>query len=350
MDSFRKNILQFNHQLGRSGLGGYNLEKLKNRRFDGLIIYGMGGSGLAGEILKSVKEEIGLKLPIIIWKDYGLPACRSLDGGGSRAERPDSPFKNPLHIFVSFSGATEETLSGIKSLLKAQSSKPRLRRDLGGQVKANLAAITSGGELKKIVLQNRLPLILFPAADLTPRQAVGRMFYGLVKILEAAGFRLKVKEFTGLQPTKFEVPGGLLARKLKNRFVLIYTDQKNYQLGYIWKIKFNETAKTPAFNNVLPEMNHNEIVGFEKAGGKFAAIFLNDAANFRIRKRFALTEKLLKEKGVLTLKLALIGSSKLEKIWNALILADWTTYFLAKLNRFDPAKTEIIAKLKKLMK
>lgn len=324
MDPFSKNIVQFNRQLGFGNLTFSNAEKFhhrKNKKNDGLIICGMGGSGLAGKILKEAQNEIGFALPIIIWTDYNLP---------------NHGFKNPLYIFVSFSGNTEETVSGLKLFLKKKTG--------------TAAVIATGGELKRLGNKHSLPMVTFAAGDLTPRQSTGNMFYGLATILQAAGFKLKVPEFTNIDPWTFESLGKNLARKFFKKLVVIYTDEKHRSIGYIWKIKFNETAKTLAFNNVLPEMNHNEIVGFERKQSPVAALFLLDKMHRRTEKRFALTRDLLKKRGVSVFDLKLTGKSKLEKTWRAVILADWTTYFLAKLNRVDPVETIFIDKLKELMR
>lgn len=320
MDRYAKNILSFNKQLTTEGLSGFNLEKLRNKKFGGLIIVGMGGSGLAGEILRGVSGEIGLNPPVIVWKSYGLPK---------------HDLKNPLYIFVSFSGDTEETISGLKAI----------------KLKANIALVAAGGELAEIGRRSGLPSVAFDPGNLTPRQATGKMFYGIVKILNSAGFNLKVKNFTGLQPKNFELTGKKLARKLKNKLILVYSDESHKHLGYIWKIKLNETSKTPAFNNVLPEMDHNEIVGFENSRFPAAALFLVDKKiNSRLLKKIKLTEVLLKGNGVSPIELNLIGKSELEETWRNIILADWTSYYLAKLNRLDPTETKIIDTLKALMK
>ncbi len=321
MDSFQKNILRFNQQLTRQNLECSKFKQLEHSNPDAIIIFGMGGSGLAGEILKAVQKEIGLRLPIIIWKDYGIP---------------DHNFKNPLHIFASFSGNTEETISGLKLLLKSRK-------------KSLIAGVTTCGELQRLCEKHDVAFVSFPAGDLTPRQATGTMFYSLIRIIEATGLHLTVPEYTAIKPSQFKSLGKTLSQKLKNRLIVIYTDQDHRPLGYIWKIKFNETAKTPAFNNVVPEMDHNEAAGFEIQRFKTAAIFLNDTSNPRMKKRFRLTEHLLKKRGVLIVRPPLSGKSQLEKTWRTIVLADWTSYFLAQVNRVDPKEIKIVEELRNLM-
>lgn len=323
MDVFEKNISEFAKQLTEKNLTGANLGKLSGARADGIIIMGMGGSGLASEVLRGVEKEIGLNLPIVIWKDYNLP---------------EHNFKKPLYIFVSFSGNTEETISGIKTLFKKRS--------------ARMAVVASGGELKNLAQKKNIPLAYFSAGSLTPRQSIGIMFYGLTKILKAAGLNVRVKDYSKvIKPEQFRNEGKKLAASLRNRIVVIYTDEAHRHLGYIWKIKTNENAKSPAFNNVLPEMDHNEIVGFENKNFKTTAIFLkNDSSHVRIKKRFKITEELLKEKGACVIELELKGKTELEKAWKMMLLADWTTYYLAKLNGSNPIETKSIDKLKKLMR
>ncbi len=214
-----------------------------------------------------------------------------------------------------------------------------------------LSAVTTGGRLKKIAETKNIPLVSFDSGGLTPRQSVGIMFYGLTKILRASGLNTETKSYSEkIDSEKFRNQGKKLSSLLKGRTVVIYTDEANKYLGYIWKIKLNETAKNPAFNNVLPEMDHNEIVSFENKKFKTAAIFLKNNPHKRIEKRFKLTEQLLKEKGVGVIELELEGKTGLEKTWRTISLADWTTYYLAKLNGSNPIETKSIDKLKKLMR
>ena len=328
MDVFQKNILEFNRQLGASGLTCLRLKLLSSARPDGIIVSGMGGSGLAGEIAKTVSQEIGLRIPVVSLKDYwrgDIAAAYHL--------------KRPLYAFVSFSGNTEETLSGFRALLRR---RPR----------PAMAALATGGELKRLAERHHTPLVTFAAAGLTPRQATGRMFYGLAQILRAADvIPRSIPEFTSLKPRAFQTAGKHVATKIRRPLVLVYTDETNKQLGYLWKIALNETAKALAFTNALPEMTHNEIVSLKRAGVKSAAIFLTDhRTSPRLQKRSRITEQLLKKWGAQVISLPLQGRTRLEKTWRTILLADWATYFLAKLNHRDPGETAVVDELKRLMK
>lgn len=319
--------MEFNRQLTRDGLQSFNLRRLKKGGYDGVVVIGMGGSGLAGELLKNLGIELGLNLPVFTWKDYGLP--------------PLSEFglKKPLYVFVSFSGNTQETLSGFNIAR---------RHPTNHRQKINLAAMTHDGELARLALKHKIPLVIFPAADLNPRQYLGKMFYGLTQILHTAHLLTPPPDYTNLNPRIFKAEGKKLARRLHGRVILLYTDRQNYGLGYAWKVKLNETAKQLAFLNLLPEMNHHELAGLLLPKIKLGALFLT-AGDGKLSKRVKINLKLLQKMGIWSKQLSLPGRNRLIRTWNGLMLADWTTYYLAKLNQVDPSENRIVEKLKVLM-
>jgi len=322
MDSFEKVIREFAGQLTYRGLTTERLNKLAGGQFDAVVVVGMGGSGLAGEILRCRRAAVGLKLPVFLWKDYGLP---ELAAWGVRS---------PLYVFVSFSGNTEETLSGLGKLPRG----------------AKAAVLAAGGQLIALARRQGLAVITFNGAGLTPRQATGRMFYGLIEILHAS--RLIPRRIPAgvnlTSPFNLRARGQKLARSLHRRLTAIYTDEANRDLGYIWKIKLNETAKTPAFANIVPEMNHNEIVSYEKPVAPTAVILMHSAPG-RLKKRFDIFGQVLRKYGARVETIDLTGRG-LDRVWNALILAEWTTFFLAKLNKVDPSAVKIVERLKALMR
>jgi glucose/mannose-6-phosphate isomerase len=321
MDPYLKHIERFNEQLTRHGLRTGNLDVLRRRASDTVILVGMGGSALPGEIVNAAAAELGLRHTVIIWKDYGLP-------------RVSHHHRSPLYIFTSFSGNTEETLSGLSEFLKMPGTKHGART----------AVIATGGALLRIAQKNGLPYITFPAGDLTPRQASGKMFYAISELLFAARLiARRPREFTHLSPAKWKRPGRALARRLNRKLIHIYTQTADWYLGYFWKIKFNESAKVPAFNNVVPEMNHNELVGFTRSPFSAAALFLkNPDAHARVAKRYRVNERLIRAQRADVITLPITGKTRLERTWNTIMYADWTTYALAKLRNVDPKETDII--------
>lgn len=316
-NSFRSAILKFNEQLSPAALEYSNLNKLAGLKPDAVIVVGMGGSGQIGGLIAGLAAELKIPVPIITWKDYGLPK---------------STFKNPLYLFISFSGDTEETLSGFS------------------QAK-NKAAICSGGQLERLAKKTKTPLAIFCGGQLAPRQAGGYMFYGAIKILKAVFKQIPLSSFTGLKPSAMENTGQKIARHLTKKLILLYTDTTNDFLAYNWKTRLNETAKRFAFTNTIPEMGHNEIVPFGKGGRDFIAVFLVDpSAHPRIQKKIRLLVKLFKKQRIQSLKITLSGKTRLEKTWKSLILADWVSYHLAKLNKINPLEIKLIDRLKELMR
>ncbi|MEK7512575.1 MAG: SIS domain-containing protein, partial [Patescibacteria group bacterium] len=204
---------------------------------DGIIVVGMGGSALAGDLLRHCAAALRLPVPIVVWKSYGLPSAVSAT--------------RPLYVFVSFSGNTEETLSGLQKLLAARNRPP-------------IGVVTTGGTLLTIAEQEGLPLARFERGSLTPREGVGYTYHGLTELLRAVFPTMRRPTVGPAFPIKrFEPQGMTLAKALKSSTPIIYTDTAFQALGYLWKINLNETAKHLAFSSVLPEAAHNEVTSFE---------------------------------------------------------------------------------------
>ena len=298
-------------------------------KFKAVIICAMGGSALGGEILKTWLEDHKTRVPLIINRNYSLP--KFVD-------------KEYLVLFISYSGNTEEVLSAFK---EAQRKKLKI------------AAITSGGKLAKACKKKNVPLVLFPK-NYPPRTTLGFQFGSLVKLLfKARIIKNKEKAILSLEKElsskKLEAQGKRLAKKLKNKIPLIYASDKIKEIARIWKIKFNENSKVPSFHNYLPELNHNEMVGFSRIEkqkiGKFHALILRDAKdNPKILKRMKLTAEILRGKKIKVDFIKMEGKNTLSKIFSSLILSDWASYYLALENKIDPIPVELVEKFKKKMK
>lgn len=321
----RKMILDFPRQF-TVGLKAAENVKVEGT-FDKVIICGMGGSALPADILSMWLEANKIGLPVHAHRDYGLP--RFAD-------------KYHLIICVSYSGNTEETISAFE-----EARKKNLK----------ILAITSGGKLSDLCRSYKIPAAIVPSG-LQPRMALGFQFAALAKILTNCGI---LKNETNsdlvllkktLKPKIFEIQGKKLAQNLKNRIPIIYASGKFEYLARIWKIKFNENAKTPAFYNYFPELNHNELAGFDNNGCNngcpTSIIILRDILDGpRIKKRMELTSDILRQKGIGVDIIEITGENTINKVFSSILLADWASYYLALEYKVDPTAVKLNDEFKK---
>jgi len=322
--NMRKTILDFPKQF-QSGLRSAKKTRIEGV-FDGLIICGVGGSALPGDILKIWLKDYKIDLPLRIHRNYELPHYAD---------------EKHLIICLSYSGNTEETLTCFNLALKK---------------KLKVAAITCGGKLAKLAKKNDVPLALVPAGY-QPRMALGFQFAALIKILANSGLIKNEAEnlsslSKSLKPKSLENQGKKIAKKLADKTPLIYSSEKLAPLARIWKIKLNENAKTPAFSNCFPELNHTEMASFTYFGRptseKFCVLILRDSAdNPRNLKRIALTTEILKNKEVGVDIIEITGKNILHKTFSSILLADWASYYLALQKNIDPTPLKIVEEFKK---
>ena len=149
----------------------------------------------------------------------------------------------------------------------------------------------------------------------------------------------------------------VLAATLVGKVPVIYASHRNAAIAYNWKIKMNETGKIPAFMNVIPELNHNEMTGFdvhkstEKLINNFYTLILRDEEDDpRIHKRMEILERLYNKRDIPTEIIAIEGTGRFEKIFSSLYLADWVAYYTAQEYGSDPDNVPMVEEFKKLMK
>jgi glucose/mannose-6-phosphate isomerase len=322
MTPFEKNLRHFESQLSGRNIKTVNFKKLETTKPDAVVVCGMGGSGLAGDIVREHAATLGIPVPVVTLKNDGLLPL---------------PFKRPFYICISFSGNTEETVHCLIEALKTKK-------------KSGIAIVTGkGGAIRKIAEKKTLPAAYFNPGDLTPREASGMMYYGIASVLQAIFPAVAVQDLSRtIKAARFSVRGTSLAQKLKGKNILVYSDEVHAALGYIWKISFNETGKNAAFWNTYPEINHNEIVGFENIKGSWFALWLTDPALERKNKnKIKFVAQKLKRRGIESAIIPLEGRNEEEKFWNGVIFAWWTALGLAKKNGVAPEETKIIDELKK---
>lgn len=289
-----------------------------------LVVCGMGGSHLAADLLAS----IGTVTPLIVHHDYGLPAI--------------TDELNPFVLVCSYSGNTEEALDSFAAARDAH---------------IPVGVIASGGTLLAMAKEYAVPHIEIPGG-LQPRMATGYMTVAVAAFLQDATLSLQLTSLSKtLSSAHFEAQGKDLADFLHNKTPVFYSSARNYSVAYTYKIACNETGKIPAFANVLPEANHNEMNGFGGLGDsrartqEFAAIFLHDDEDdTRVTTRMDITASLLQKQGVAVRSLRFDAPTRAEKIFSAIITAHWASYFIAQSYGSEPEQVPMVEELKSLLR
>lgn len=299
--------------------------KLKKREYANLIICGMGGSALPADLLAGYLSngKKAFSLPLYITRTYDLPNVASNDS---------------LIFISSYSGTTEETLSCFKKAL---------------EIGATIVAFSAGGDVEEIAVKNGINhvkySIKFPGFQ--PRYATTYAFAAMNEVLTKIGLSDTIEKLPDLDCRSLEVQGEELAKKTVGRIPIIYAPDSLKVLAKIWKIKINENAKTPAFWNYFPELNHNEMVGFTHLEGSFSAFILRDKdLHPQLKKRIDITTNLLQEYGVDVSLIDIRGKSYLEKMIWGMVMGDWVSYYLAYEYQQDPTPVEMVEKLKKMLR
>lgn len=289
------------------------------------VVCGMGGSGIPAAILKLVNPE----LDVIIWSDYGLPAVKDL--------------KEHLVIIVSYSGNTEEAIDSFK-----EAKRLKLKR----------AVMASGGRLLDLARKERVAYVQIQNTGIQPRMGTGFMVRALMKLMrDDKGLRESAALFKKLDPSALEGAGRRLAKSLEGKVPIIYASRANQALAWNWKIKFNETGKIPAFANVIPELNHNEMTGYDAIPStralskQFHFVFLEDPSDDeRARLRMKITRDLYRARGLDSAVVPLEGGDIWLKVFSSLVLADWTAFHLAMHYGVEAEKVPMVEELKKKLK
>ncbi len=294
------------------------------RSAESFILCGMGGSHLSAGLAKLYDPT----LPLLAHYDYDLPIVS------------EDVLERSLLIASSFSGDTAETLSFVKEAV---------RKNL------NLVIISSGGKIIEFAREHTVPYVLIPVNEfIQPRHALGFSVRALAKVLSRKDLFSALGEIANaVDPSFLMEEGKELAKRLEQKVPIIYSSNRNHMLAYMWKIEMNESPKIPAFFNMFPELNHNEIAGFDFTDATknlseiFSFIFLKDLSDsVEVQKRMDITAEIYKEKGLSVEIIELKGSSILEKAFYSYFLSLWTVTRLAAFYGTTPKENGLIEKFK----
>lgn len=302
--------------------------------FSEVLYAGMGGSGIAGDYAGSVAAPSGTR--VSVHKGYGpIP---------SWAIRV-----RPLLIAASYSGNTEETLDVVTS---------------GWESGLPVATVTTGGKLAELTDQHRWGTITVPGG-LQPRAAAGYMVGAVVRLLEGAksvdDHRLAYLEAADLADSMTAEGSAAwaqaeeIAGALEGRIPIIYGGGPvSSVVAQRWKTQINENAKVPAWYSQLPELDHNEIVGWETmpelTSERIGVVVLTDETDHdRIRSRISHTRDLTQDAVPWVGEVASKGTSRLARLISLTVVGDLMSWMLADRLGVDPTPVATIEKLKQLL-
>lgn len=293
-------------------------------KFDKIMICGMGGSTIGGDLLKDLlRNEV--QIMIGVSSEYKLPAYVD---------------ENTLVFCVSYSGNTEETLSQFVDAVER---------------KCKIVAITSNGKLKEWCEKLSIPLIKLPEGY-QPRATLPYQFFIMLACLQKFKLTNKREEIEEtiqvLKSIKTENFKDI-SLSFKDSYPVIYGFGIFSAVAKRLKNQFNENSKVPARYAVFPELNHNEIVGYQNEDlnkNSFIILLRDKDEPEEIRVRIETTKELIKDKVKGMKDIFAFGKSKLAKMMSLLFIGDYLSYELSVLNKVDPQQTENIVILKKRLK
>ena len=297
---------------------------LEPRSSSGVVVCGMGGSAIGGDLAGAALGD-RLTLPLETVRGYAL----------SPATPPDR-----LVLCSSYSGDTEETIACYEA---------------AAALGAERIVASTGGPLTEAARRDGVPVIGLPAG-LQPRVAVGYMFVAAAEVIRIAGAGESLRSEVDSAAAYLErARGGLceraaeIARRIEGSVPVVAGCGLTAPIAYRWKTEVNEMAKWPAFSHQMPELDHNEIVGWEgaNAAGSFSALFLTDRDQHpRVRRRFELTAELIEPHAAQVIPVETEGETRTERLLWAVALGDLVSLGLAGLRGVDPGPVDVIEVLK----
>jgi glucose/mannose-6-phosphate isomerase len=297
-----------------------------------VVILGMGGSAIAGDMLCSLAAENGTK-PVRSVRGYDVPAFVNSD---------------TLIVACSHSGNTEETVSAFDDALARG---------------ARCTVITTGGRLAEVAAQRGIPAFVYQY-DGQPRCALGYQLMALLAIGERAGLlndqdAAVRKALTAMADLRSDIatsvnaatnPAKQLAGRLHGRVPVIVGGDALADPAHRWKTQFNENSKSWAFWDELPEMDHNSVVGFGLPTVLTPLLdvlfLLPQPIARRAEVRYEATAAELDRGGVRHERIDIAGKSPLALALSASYLGDFVSYYLALLNGVDPTPIDPITRVK----
>lgn len=288
-----------------------------------VLITGLGGSGIGGSIIAQIVEQ-EIRVPVVVNKDYFIPAFVGA---------------NTLVIASSYSGNTEETVAAL---------------ELSMQRGATVVCVTSGGKILELAQSAGLDHVVIPGG-MPPRACLAysltQLFYVLNGFgLIGDGFKSDLESTIHLLDHEEEhicAEAYYLAEKLHRKVPVIYS-QADYEAVCVrFRQQINENSKMVCWHHALPEMNHNELVGWTTPNDKLAVVFFRNETDYeRTSARINLTKEIVSKYTPYVFEVYSKGKSHLQRSLYLVHFGDWVSWYLSEIKNIDATEVKVIDYLK----
>ncbi len=295
-----------------------------------VVICGVGGSAIVGDVIT----------------DLLTPTCKSAIITSRNVIMPGFASTDTLALVISYSGNTAESLNLYHDAMRR-----------GCQI----VVITSGGELEKLALKNSQPLLKVPTGN-QPRASLGYLLGAAALALQRAGLCQPHRDMIAavprlrsyVQTVLAEIPANhnpakKIAVALRDGVAVIYSPRNIRSVALRWQNQINENAKSVAFSGEIPEMNHNQLVGWLE-GGKGCScrpvFLLPSDSHPTVQKMTEVTLQMFNERGLDPVMATLPGNGLMDNVLQGIVLGDMVSYFMAVMKGVDPAPVTVIKEFK----
>ena len=289
-----------------------------------VYVAGLGGSGIGGDfVAELIKDEC--KVPYLVGKSYQVPAYLN---------------ENTLAIISSYSGNTEETLEALKGI------------EASG---AKVVIISGGGKLIAIAKEKGYDHIIVPGDWPSPRACLGFSFVQQLYVMNKLGFindRFKKELKASIDLMKFDVDSikeeaRKIAKHMFGTIPILYTTDRMESVAVRLRQQINENAKMLCWHNVIPEMNHNELVGWKDQNKRLSVLFLRNKDDYtRNSIRMDINSKIIGNLCDTVVETYSKGQSLIEKNMYFVHLGDWISWFLSDMRGVDSIEVDVIDYIK----
>lgn len=288
-----------------------------------IVISGLGGSGIGGNMTyEFCKSE--LRIPIQVNKAYFVPKYVN---------------EHSLVIISSYSGNTEETLSAMEDAYKKG---------------AYIVCISSGGKVIEFAKEKCLSHIIVPGG-MPPRSCLGYSLVQQLYVMKNLGLTSSIpldnmnKAIALLKEEQDDIKtqAKVYAKEMMNKKAVIYINAWMEPVAVRWRQQINENSKQLCWHHVIPEMNHNELVGWRNQEDDLYTIFLRNENDYdRIQQRMEINSEVIKKCCPNVVDIYSKGESHVEKALYLIHLGDWVSYYIAEEKQIDSVEVEVIDYLK----